>query len=1150
MSAAGKTSFDALDPHGSAWVGANAGAGKTYILVSRLVRLMLDGVAPEKLLCLTYTRAAAAEMQSRLFDLLAEWALLDDAALRAAIGERLGTKTDKKMLAAARILFARALETPGGLRVQTIHGFCESLLKRFPLEAGLSPHFDLMDEQDAQNLQSAVIADLLLNTQNPQSAAAMAALTRALTEADLMALGRQVLARRAHFDGAQARTNLRALAQSMQLGIGQSDDSALLQPADLLRAAGKKFRATAHAAKDWYAAGTSTDQQQAARLENWLAAFAEADSPARNGTGAEAAWPHLQQVFFTGAGAPRASLYTQGRAGENPKLANAMDAAAADMAALDNQLKALGNYHLTAAVYDFAEALLRLYAAKKNRHGVLDYDDLVTMTDHMLSGPGAAQWVLFKIDNGLEHILVDEAQDTSPAQWRVITALADAFFDDAGLADGTARPRTLFAVGDEKQSIFSFQGADPRGFDNQRAHFEKAIAAIGGQFSYVPLTLSWRSSPEILKAVDLVFADAENRHGVSADGREIHHLAERAQAIGHVEIWPALTTPRAENAAAPWQIPDGEEIGGRRKLARQIAEKIDTLLRDKEQNIEAGDILVLVRKRDGFVPELSRALKRRHIEVAGADRMVLLQQLAVADILAAFNVTLNPSDDMALAIFLRSPLGGLDEKALFGLAHGRKASLFQALENAAENGKNEIIRAAHQRLDWLRQHSDFLSPYELLAQFLGAEGAHKLLSQRLGPEIDDPLHELLRLALAYEARHAASLQGFVHWLQQGSQDIKRDMEAGGGAVRIMTVHGAKGLEAPIVFLPDTCRHAGGGGTGERVQFADLPSQENVPLWRASKALRDRHNAAQLAAAKQAAWQEEKRLLYVAMTRARDRLYIGGWLSKGRSQPPDDSWYGMIAGALDVAAQEKLAGGEKALEKQEKETAHAPMILPAAPAWLTENPTDRGEGYGFFGNKIFSPSGLADTGDGLAGRGLDDARLRAAAERGRVVHKLFEILPRYEKTHRRAAAQAYLEHHLGAVDATLPEQIMAVMEDATLAPLFSNAAMAEAPIGGFLTRHDGTRLALSGQIDRLVETESAILLVDFKTGTPPKDRNGGSYLPQMAAYRALMQATRKTDKPVQCALIWTQSGRIDWLDENRLDEVLADILGGTRPLENQ
>ena len=1164
----------ALNPHGSAWVGANAGAGKTYILVSRLVRLMLDGVAPEKLLCLTYTRAAAAEMQGRLFDLLAEWALLDDATLSQEITQRLGAPVDDSVLTQARILFARALETPGGLRVQTIHGFCESLLKRFPLEAGLSPHFDLMDDQEARSLEAGLIADLLLNAQHAERAAAMAVLTRALAENDVMSLGRQIIAERDSFDPRRAQDNLHVLARAMQLDSLRDADGTLPDAASLINAATAHFTPIARAAIDWFESGGTNDQAQAARLAQFLA---------RHDTDAETAWPYLRAVFFTGQGKPRAKLYTKDRAAENPELAAAFDAASGDMAQLDERLKALANYHLTAALYVFAAALLGNYQAEKTRRAVLDYHDLVAMTNRLLAGQGAAQWVLFKIDNGLEHILVDEAQDTSPAQWQVITALAEAFFDDAGLAAQNDRPRTIFAVGDEKQSIFSFQGADPGGFERQRLYFEKAISAIGGQFSYVRMIKSWRSAPQILAAIDLVFAGEETRKGVTAGNEIMTHEAERETAIGHVEFWPPLATPRDKDGLEAWQIPDTAPVSGRSKLAGQIAEKISTLLADAKQNITAGDILVLVRKRDAFVAELTRALKRRHINVAGADRMVLLQQLAVADMLAALGVALNPTDDMALAIFLRSPLGGLDEDALFQLAHYRTGSLWQAVQDALQDKKqdkkddapHDALRRAHARLDWLRQNSDFLSPYELLAQFLGAQGGHKLLSQRLGPEIDDPLGELLRLALAYEARHAASLQGFVHWLRQGSQDIKRDMEAGGSAVRIMTVHGAKGLEAPIVFLPDTCRPAlRQGGSGDRVQFdaSTDAAGRRMPLWRAATDLRDSHNAAQAEAAKQAAIEEEKRLLYVAMTRARDRLYIAGWLQKGLSDAPAYSWYALAAAALSDTQRQSLAAGEQPLAAQ-KETSETPpdretetpFEVPvetpfktgASPDWVSQAAPPNSAGHAFLGDKIFSPSNLPDNDKAKSeilaramdpdGKERDDA-VHQAAERGRLVHRLLEILPRYQPAQRAAAARAYLTHHEGAVDAGIVAQVMAVMADETLAPLFGAGALAEAPIGGFLTRHDGSRLALSGQIDRLVETDEAVLLVDFKTGTPPDDRSGGHYQRQMAAYEALMRAA-KPGKTIRCALVWTQNGRIDWLNADDLSAALEMILHGRSPLEN-
>ena len=313
MSATEATPNDALNPHGSAWVGANAGAGKTYILVSRLVRLMFDGVAPEKLLCLTYTRAAAAEMQSRLFDLLAEWALLDDAHYKRRLAKGWAARPTPKRWHAARVLFARALETPGGLRVQTIHGFCESLLKRFPLEAGLSPHFDLMDEQEAQNLQSAIIADLLLGTHSAARTEAMAVLTRALAENDVIALGRQILARRDAFDSARAAKIYVYWRKRCSLIKGGKPMALCPTRQPCCTQAGQKFLATAKAAMAWYEGGTANDQKQAARLQKWLDAYAKTGA-----AGAETAWVHLRSVFFTEQGGARQTLYNAPLASKNP----------------------------------------------------------------------------------------------------------------------------------------------------------------------------------------------------------------------------------------------------------------------------------------------------------------------------------------------------------------------------------------------------------------------------------------------------------------------------------------------------------------------------------------------------------------------------------------------------------------------------------------------------------------------------------------------------------------------------------------------------------------------------------------------------------------------------------------------------------------
>lgn len=1141
----------ATDPLASAWVGANAGAGKTYILVSRLVRLMLDGVAPEKLLCLTYTRSAAAEMQERLFALLGSWALMNDDDLRAAIGERLGDDIVLDDLSRARVLFARALETPGGLRVQTIHAFCESLLKRFPLEAGLSPQFDLMDEHDMQDMHFDLISGLIRTPENERLAEAMALLSRALSEPDLVQLGRLVLDRRMAFDGLDGEAHLQDLARRMKLTGG-----AKAVPTRNAIIAEAQTAVAPDAAKlaDWLSGGSPTDQQRGADLSAWLAALSKA---AQAGDEA-AAWPLLEMIFLT-EGRRRKRLATKAISDAAPAMAARMTELAAHVETAAALLRARATYDLTAGLLDFATALTARYADAKAARAVLDYDDLIATTNHLLSGHRAAQWVLFKIDSGLEHILVDEAQDTSPAQWRLIRALADEFFSGDSGHEAT---RTLFAVGDEKQSIFSFQGADPREFAAQRAYFETAVHHAGGRFHFVPLTLSWRSAPHVLEVVDSLFADEATRQGVSHE--PVTHSAHRGGAIGHVELWPVERPHDDAPQIDLWDVPDDRpEDHAAARLAARIGDKIESLLADKAQNIKAGDILILVRKRDGFVDEMIRALKRRQIHVAGADRMVLLDQIAIMDILAAADFALNHEDDLTLACVLKSPLCGIDEEALFTLAHGRSGSLWLAFDAAAQTEAD--FASAYEQLQWMRRTIDYLSPFDWLSHLLAARGAHAALRAQLGSEIDDPVAELLRLALAYEARHVASMQGFLHWLRNGQQEIKRDMEGAGSAVRIMTVHGAKGLEAPIVFLPDTCRAAvKSGGRQDAMQF----DGDGLPLWRANKALRETYGAQQIEAAAQLAAEEEKRLLYVALTRARDRLYIAGYMGRKSATLPENCWYQRLSETFDAPDEMREVhiwpgGHETPLDKKDHAEQPPTPVIPPPPDWLHHAP-DMPPQTTYVGDKLFSPSGLAPVEEATAvalQTLIPDAdtdtdfdadphraqHMQAAARRGRLAHKLLESLPALDKSDRRAAAVAFLERQPHPLDkpADLVAEVMRILEADDMAILFSAAARAEAPIAGFLSLADGRKLALSGQIDRYVETDDEILLVDFKTGHRP-ETVPLPYRLQMAAYAALMAAA-KNNKPVRCALVWTRLCQIEWLAEADLRADLADIISGARML---
>ena len=1125
----------------SAWVSANAGSGKTYVLVTRLVALMLSGVAPEKLLCLTYTRSAAAEMQERLFALLSDWTLMSDAKLTAEIEARLEMTPDAQTLRLARTLFARALETPGGLRIQTIHGFCESVLKRFPIEAGLSPQFKLLDEQQSRAMR----ADLVraqINTDDAERRASIARLTRHLAEDAMARLAGDILNHRDKFPTNEAiETRLEKIARSMDLPDWAFDVEALL------RAHAEAYLPdVTPLVQALLQASAKSDREQGERLENWALC-------ARRGAHASA-WPHLESVFMTKDGNPRKRLVTAAFAAAYAPKAEALIHQSADVAVLRNRLNAVQTLALTGDIYRFAADLITAYEAAKTSLGVLDYDDLIVYTNRLLSSRSATQWVLFKIDRGLEHILVDEAQDTSPAQWQVIAALAEEFF--AGDA-AHAEPRTVFAVGDEKQSIYSFQGADPAGFEKMRAHFSEKANAGGGKMNFVPLIESRRSAPEILAAVDLVFEDPARAEGLMAAGTPVHHIPHRLKDAGYIELWEPEVVEAPDADLQIWEVPDAlPDETARRKLALRIAAKISELINAPDSQVTPGDILILVRRRDAFVEDMIRALKQQSppIEVAGADRMNVMAQIAVKDLLASAEFALNSDDDLALACFLRSPLGGLGEDDLFALAHGRSGSLWRSLV-AASDSENAapVLRAARQRLDWLRREADYLPPYDYFARFLSEQGAHAALSARLGVEINDPIGELLNLSLAYESQQAHSLQGFLHWLAQGEQSLKRDMDVQTHAVRVMTVHGAKGLEAPIVFLPDTCANP----VGHRPQSAGLYfAADNDVLWRANADIRDEYGKELQERLDADNLKESRRLLYVAMTRARDRLYVGGYLNKRGTPPSADTWYAYLQASLgtddnkrqDAEGRTIWSLGDEARAGPQRNAPGEPLAPPPdVPAWA-RTPARRSP----LAVKQISPSqlrplapeppgALAETAD-VKPKGGMDARVF-----GTHVHALLEKLPSVPKQAREAAAQNYMARFHASVSAADSEAICAaalgVLKHPDMAPVFATPARAEIALVGRLSLHDGQKLALSGRIDRYIETEDEIMLIDFKTGTPDASgETAPAIMMQMAAYRDLV-GRAKPDKKITCGIVWTQIARLDRLAASDLDAALEDIRAG-------
>lgn len=1134
----------AADPAVSAWVSASAGTGKTHVLMSRVLRLLLAGAAPDKILCLTFTKAAAAEMANRINGTLAKWATLGKTDLDKAL-EKLGAPVNEDTRTRARRLFAEVLDVPGGLKIQTIHSFCQFLLARFPLEAGVPPHFAVLEERSTAEALDGAVEDMLIRAARDggsRLARALDRVARRLTENSFAELMSELMRERGALDrlrrlfASEDGVSL-ALRRALNLrpGEGEADvvaefsDDAVFDKAALARAASAMIDE-----------GSKTDRERGDIIARWLA------DPARR----SAMLAEYKGVFLTQKGELRATLMTKGAAAACPDGPDILAREADRLQTLTERRKLIEVAENSDAALGAGFTLLDLFKRDKRRHAVLDFDDLILETLELLTRPGVAPWVLYKLDNGIDHILIDEAQDTNPEQWQVIGALADEFFAGEG-AQGPGR--TIFAVGDVKQSIYSFQRADPREFIASRAHFSgKADAAAQG-FRDVALDLSFRSAPAVLHLVDAVFADEDVRAGL-LEGRALHHKAYREGAAGRIELWDPEQPPVIEEEEG-WILP----LEARRafdapaKLALRIADTVAGWIRDGEmlpskgRPIRPGDILVLVRRRGAFDAHLISALKARGIPVAGSDRMVVTEQLAVMDLMAVARFALLPEDDLTLATVLKGPLLNLGEEQLFDLAHERgKATLWQALER--RRGDSPDFARCHAALtEWLRA-ADFVPPFEFFTSILnspdpaGRSGRERLVA-RLGMEANDPIDEFLNLTLSFEQAHTPSLEAFLHWLAAAPAEVKRDMEQGRNQVRVMTVHGAKGLQAPIVFLPDTCQVP---TRPPRLLWIDdpMPPEKRLMVW-PGKSENEAGPCLDARAAYDRRREEEYlRLLYVALTRAEDQLFVCGWdTTKAR---PERCWYNLVRTAVDA-----LDGTETVetpsgpvtrydtpqtapVEKKEEDVT-ARHTATALPDWVRRAPAAEPTPARPLAPSLPEDPEPAVRSPLIAAARREDEKVRF--RRGTLVHALLERLPELAPEIRENAARRYLSapaHGLGKaeIDALIGETF-AVLNRPDFAPLFAPGSRAEVPVAGVVGK-----TPVAGFVDRLAVTETQVMVIDYKTNRPPPasaDDVPMAYLRQMAAYRRLLGGVYP-DREVVCALLWTDGLRMMELDNARLDEV--------------
>ncbi|MEM9438379.1 MAG: double-strand break repair helicase AddA [Pseudomonadota bacterium] len=1099
VDAATQAQLQAALPNRSTWLTANAGSGKTRVLTQRVARLLLTGVKPQRILCLTYTKAAASEMQNRLFEMLGGWAMMPEDDLRralAGIGDT--TELDRDGLARARTLFARAIETPGGLKIQTIHAFCTAILRRFPLEAGLSPDFNELDERLAKIMQREVVEELAQAGDRGFSA-----LAQNHTSDELSGFIAELLTFRHPLSKPKS---WEALCEEFQIDTS-------LSPADI--ASNVFLPGTITSLESLQtalsASSKATDQKTAQAIAQVVAR--EED---------QAAQIKLERIFlFAGGKTPgKAKIGTlptkEVREGLSPLLLDAVNDLMTRVETAREQRLALAAAERTYALHQFAASFLPAYEKRKELGGWLDFDDLILRVQALLTQAEMAPWVLFKLDGGIDHILVDEAQDTSPTQWEIIRTLATEFLAGQGAREDVAR--SVFVVGDKKQSIYSFQGADPQAFDSTKCYFERMLADAPEPLQELSLKHSFRSSPAILSLVDRVFAQGNHR-GL---GQASDHIAFKDALPGRVDLLAPFEPVQPETAVWYEALDHIRETDHRRRLAECIASQIEAII-GKEQipfyddgvlsarPVRPKDVLILVQRRSDVFNEIIRACKARKIPMAGADQLNVAQELAVKDITALLAFLATPEDDLSLACALKSPLLGWDERDLFELAHNRQGQyLWQALRQR-ESEYPETLALLRDMLS----KADFLRPFELVDRLLTVHGGRRKLVSRLGTECEDAVDAFLAQALVYEQTEVSSLTGFLAWLAVDSLRIKRAIDSSADVVRVMTVHGAKGLESPIVILPDTAKR------DLRMTMSVLKAG-STPVWLPNAEGRTPELAALVEERKEKALDERQRLLYVAMTRAES------WLIIGAAGKTEGSWYEQIAGACADLPTVLIDGGSR----------FEPLGWPA-PAPQHETRDDKRSISLDLSSPpkplILRPILPSDLGGAKTLIGTDEDA--GALARGIEIHKLLEVLPRVSREEWEETAKG-----LGTSPDALA-QAERILTAPHLAEVFAPSTLAEVDVVGTLPGF-GDR-PLRGTIDRLLVTNNLVTAIDFKSNSLEPEAAAEvpeGLLRQMGAYAAALEAIYP-EKEIQTALLWTNSARLMQLPHSAVMEALQRAAKG-------
>ncbi len=1145
--------YASSNPENSAWVSANAGSGKTHVLTQRVIRLMLAGNPPDKILCLTFTKAAAANMKNRVFSTLADWTMMDDARLDNEIHNTSNERPTPSIRKRARQLFALALDTPGGLKIQTIHAFCESLLHQFPLEANVPRHFEALQEIEQSNIL-AQARTLALSGEDSEAAHHYAALIPFATDATIENGLNAIIAMRQDFQNwtkGDVKTALQSLYE--KLGVTEGD-----QVEDIQNRAITDILANCRGISAITTQAAGSDKQTDLNLANALQVLAENNQP-------ELTFEIIRKAVLTAKNETKSekTIATKFVKDAIPNVVETLFEIADHVLGALEKISALQLLKNSRHLFKIGEAVLKHYENMKRQRGVIDFDDQIEKCANLLTRAEIKDWIRYRLDRGIDHLLVDEAQDTSPKQWEIINAITEDFHSGDTAANIN---RTVFVVGDEKQSIFSFQGAEPSEFDRQKNRLQKRVLTADKSFHAGQLEFSFRSTQDVLHAIDKVFSHSENLNGLTQSGEKPIHDAVRSNHPGQVQVWPVFVQEKVEQTdswldAIDKKPADDPAVLLANKIADSIKDWVGQTLPGMEVPLKFGDILVLVRKRDRFLTAFTRTMKDKGLAIAGADRLTLTDHVAIEDLRAIGRVALLPEDDLSLACVLKGVFFNIDEDTLFEFAHGRgDMSLYDqivAISQIETHPKSNIASLIIERLEKIFEVGRTSSVFDFYANLLGKMEGRKKILNRLGLEAEDVLDSFLDEALNFTNDRSGGLETFITELTKAEPVIKREVELERDEVRILTVHSSKGLEARVVFLVDHCGAAWTEKHRPEILEIDNDQNKNGYLWLTSKEQHVEAIRSSTALIGEAAEAEYRRLLYVGMTRAADRLVVCGY--RGTREPNHPYWHQMVENSLvETATKIKNDAGELTalhwISKAQPAVSAKPsdQKLPLAtdlksiPEWLNkparaDAPLPR----------PLTPSGafaLIDR-DSLTNETLKFGATAEtnsfAIQRGNATHKLFEVLPDILPENRLPLATDYLDKTCSNLSpdqrAEILNNIFGILSDDHFKGLFEGEARAEVSLAGRLDVKSGSML-VTGQIDRLIISDDRVTILDYKTNRSVPNSIADTpdeYITQLALYRDLVARIYKT-KEIISALLWTQTPELMVIPDESLNRALDAI----------